>query len=210
MTGAPRSERRGCPSGCWSSRYSGVIPSDAGTSPRGAGPGRQPAKPATSQRSASPGPRTRDTQVAARVGRSLVSSTRAGPGRWPTNRLLKPVRTPARTWRPRSSSSRSAVTPRFGEYRLLSARAGKTPTAGAGARRVVRERMAAVWAAVRVRHNGGRWQPPDTARRPASEAHDRDFDAYGTVFAARMKAVLDAQRAVAERELGAGYALAGL
>ena len=42
------------------------------------------------------------------------------------------------------------------------------------------------------------------------KAHDRDFDAHGTVLAARMKAVLDAQRAVAERELGAGYALAGL
>ena len=39
------------------------------------------------------------------------------------------------------------------------------------------------------------------------KAHDRDFDAHGTVLAARMKAVLDAQRAVAERELGAGYAL---
>ena len=39
------------------------------------------------------------------------------------------------------------------------------------------------------------------------KAHDRDFDAHGTVLTARMKAVLDAQRAVAERELGAGYAL---
>ena len=39
------------------------------------------------------------------------------------------------------------------------------------------------------------------------KAHDRDFAAHGTVLAARMKAVLDAQRAVAERELSAGYAL---
>ena len=39
------------------------------------------------------------------------------------------------------------------------------------------------------------------------KAHDRDFDAHGTVLTARMKAVLDAQRAVAQRELGAGYAL---
>ena len=39
------------------------------------------------------------------------------------------------------------------------------------------------------------------------KAHDRDFDAHGTVLAARMKAVVDAQRAVAQRELGAGYAL---
>jgi hypothetical protein len=39
------------------------------------------------------------------------------------------------------------------------------------------------------------------------KAHDRDFEAHGTVLMARMKAVLDAQRAVAERELDAGYAL---
>ena len=39
------------------------------------------------------------------------------------------------------------------------------------------------------------------------KAHDRDFAAHGTVLTARMKAVVDAQRAVAQRELGAGYAL---
>ena len=50
---------------------------------------------------------------------------------------------------------------------------------------------------------------PTETRRDVErvKAHDRDFDAHGTVLAARMKAVVDAQRAVAQRELGAGYAL---
>lgn len=39
------------------------------------------------------------------------------------------------------------------------------------------------------------------------KARDRDYEGRQATLAARMKAVVDAQRAVAQRELGAGYAL---